>query len=476
MEQNSKLKIIKSIEMKTKLLTTLCAIISLTIYAQKSSSCDAFYFREELNAELVEIGTLSEARSSMSVASSANKLFFAGGTTFYPNNSTRVDIYDIDTQSWTTAELSVGRFDISAISNNNKVFFAGGETGDGTSPVDNVDIYNILTDTWTTDHLSSAGNSIRAATVGNKVLFIGGDGGFVGVYRETRVDIYDQSTGLWSTSSLNEVKRGGHVAVTLGDKVYIAGGESWTSNTAYSWFVSDEIDIYDSATNTWSVNTMYENKISFAGIALNDKIYWAGGRSGSRPYLYSSNVVEIWDPITGTSTIECLRLSENSCFAGQLKDKIVFLTNPSSSISLNFDIYDTTTKTWYYIELPRTIPVTNFITVNNTIYMTGWSGPIDNRVVKLYRLNIEFPLSITEVSQEKVSIYPNPVTDILNIASPAAINNVNIYDLMGREVQNLKLIQTQNNIQLDMRTLPAGIYFVKVSSENMAVTDKVIKK
>ena len=93
--------------------------------------------RPLVNAQLIPIATLSQLRAGMSVASAGNKILFAGGYT--GNNTTgyqrysRVDIFNISTNSWTTAELSqprnamatavLGRQNIFCRGNGGKLFF-----------------------------------------------------------------------------------------------------------------------------------------------------------------------------------------------------------------------------------------------------------------------------------------------------------------------------------------------------------------
>jgi len=88
--------------------------------------------------------------------------FFAGGmpsdlndpANFY--GTTRVDIYDIVTQTWSTAELSTPRSSIAAVACGGKIFFAGGDNGDGAfnTLYSTVDVYHVETNTWTTSSRS----------------------------------------------------------------------------------------------------------------------------------------------------------------------------------------------------------------------------------------------------------------------------------------------------------------------------------
>ncbi|GAA4733473.1 hypothetical protein GCM10023229_09440 [Flavisolibacter ginsenosidimutans] len=309
--------------------------------------------RPLVNAQLIPIGTLSQARGAIAVASAGNKILFAGGVVY--THSSRVDIYDISTNKWSTAELSVARHRIAAVANGNKVFFAGGEISDGTVPTDVVDIYDVSTNTWTVAHLSLGGDDIAAAAVGDNVLFVGGDGGFSGgEARAGRVDIYNLATNTWSTASLSQYKVRGHVAVTANNKVYISGGStSWLNDGPFN-----EIEIYDNATNTWSTATMQEGRYNHAGIVASNKIYWGGGGTCS---------VEIRDVNTGNSTTQYLFRPTGWSKAVFKGNKIVFFGNGTDK----FDIYDITGNTWSIGVLPFALGGIAVISVNNTIYVTG---------------------------------------------------------------------------------------------------------
>ncbi len=340
--------------------------VQITVNAVVSAACDNSN-RPTINAQLIPVGTLSQARAFMAVASAGNKILFAGGED--NTHSSRVDIYDISTNKWSTAELSIARHYIAAVANGNKVFFAGGEISDGTFPTDVVDIYDVSTNTWTVAHLSLGGSHIAAAAVGDKVLFAGGMGGFAsGEARAGRVDIYNLATNTWSTASLSEYKVRGHVAVTANNKVYIAGGTtSWQGN-----IVSNKIEIYDNATNTWSTATMQEARYAPAGIVAGNKIYWGGGGTCS---------VEIRDVNTGNSTTQYLHRSAGSSNAVVKDNKIVFFGTAADKV----DIYDIAGNTWSIGVLPFSIDWLSVISVNNTIYAAGGliNGVYNDKVWKL---------------------------------------------------------------------------------------------
>jgi N-acetylneuraminic acid mutarotase len=339
--------------------------------------------RPHINEQLIPVGsgTLSDARTGgISVASGGNKIFFAGGSAISGGHSSTVDIYDITTQRWTTAKLSENRSKISTITAGNKVFFAGGEIGDGTCPTKTVDIYDLSTSQWSTSSLSIPGSSVVPALVGNKVLFAGGDGGLCGEWaRTTTVDMYDLTTNNWTTASLSTVRRHGHAAVTLNNKVYISGGESWPANTfpGTPWFASNTVDIYDYATNSWSTSTLSEGKYGHGAAALNDKVFWAGGTTGSYPNLTASCNVDIKNVKTGEVSIQ--KLSSPGGGAAVIKNNQVIFYSRGD----RFDLYDVATDKWSIGVLPAGFSGGAIISINSTIYIISYTGS----AVKVWKLD-----------------------------------------------------------------------------------------
>lgn len=83
-------------------------------------------------------------------------------------------------------------------------------------------------------------------------------------------------------------------------------------------------------------------------------------------------------------------------------------------------------------------------------------------------------MATDEMTASEFKIYPNPVKDILNISNEKTIEKVEIFDLTGKN-----LIQKEMNsdkAEINMSSLPAGIYIVKIHSEGKMQTKKVIKK
>jgi hypothetical protein len=71
----------------------------------------------------------------------------------------------------------------------------------------------------------------------------------------------------------------------------------------------------------------------------------------------------------------------------------------------------------------------------------------------------------TIVASQVNSIYPNPVTDKLNITSNDIITSVSIISPAGRVYYAGD--SNSNEVQLDVAALPAGIYFVKINGADV---------
>ncbi|MEN9918762.1 MAG: hypothetical protein RL662_1198 [Bacteroidota bacterium] len=75
-----------------------------------------------------------------------------------------------------------------------------------------------------------------------------------------------------------------------------------------------------------------------------------------------------------------------------------------------------------------------------------------------------------ELETSTVSVYPNPLTDVLNIVGDN-IQKVELYDLTGRLVK-----QVEKANSLSVAELKGGMYIVKVSTASGVTNHKVIKK
>ncbi len=245
-------------------------------------------------------------RYHIAATSAANRAIFAGGYTYtggqlknYASNencSAAVDIYNADTNAWSTATLPGGaRYGIAATAAASMAIFAGGSFIAGRCCLDlnqnvsaAVDIYDSITDTWSQGPPLAGGPRffIGATTIGTKSIFAGGtssvqrvatmDGIYTRSSYSAAVDVYDSDTNSWSVGPpLAGGARTNVAAISIGTKAIFAGGFNGNSATA-------AVDIFDSITNTWSIGpSLAGGARSFIGATVvGDMAIFAGGNSG----------------------------------------------------------------------------------------------------------------------------------------------------------------------------------------------------
>jgi ribosomal protein L11 len=82
------------------------------------------------------------------------------------------------------------------------------------------------------------------------------------------------------------------------------------------------------------------------------------------------------------------------------------------------------------------------------------------------------PLSVSDSNLKDVALYPNPVSDVLNLASSTTIENFEIFNIAGQKITEGELagqfIQVSN--------LNEGLYFLRLSNDFGARTVKFVKR
>src|SRR5690606_38291901 len=78
-----------------------------------------------------------------------------------------------------------------------------------------------------------------------------------------------------------------------------------------------------------------------------------------------------------------------------------------------------------------------------------------------------------------VTLYPNPVTDVLyieNTAGFAVSDSIEVYNVFGQCIMQKNNIADNQIISFDTSSWSSGYYLVKVKSDNKTGTYKVVKK
>eukprot|EP00943_MAST-04B_sp_MAST-4B-sp1_P001913 g1913.t1 len=269
---------------------------------------------------------LSKGRSGLAVASSCiqdvgdtiggcsiKKAIFAGGyytvrqnpnpehSSINPNDidpfyTNIVDVYDVDTNSWTVTNMVEKRGYASAVIFLNKLYIAGGTRGrfEQVEYSNSVEVYDLATNTWEPWVLDN--NPPR-----------------YGISRPPH-ELSNYRANMCVTAARGTVGWG---------KIFFAGGSTggfyqFTNPT----LVDDTVDIYDVLTNTWSVKKLSVPRSHCAAEYMSSGlVYFAGGMAISE----NSNMVDILDLQTGSFDHTILSQPRQGIASSVLKNPVTGL-------------------------------------------------------------------------------------------------------------------------------------------------------
>jgi hypothetical protein len=88
-------------------------------------------------------------------------------------------------------------------------------------------------------------------------------------------------------------------------------------------------------------------------------------------------------------------------------------------------------------------------------------------------ISISFTVGTPEQSQDiDIAIYPNPVTDHMNIVSGVEMTQVEIFNQLGQKVYGEVIKDT--NFNLNTSEFNSGVYYIRITTENGTATEKVM--
>jgi hypothetical protein len=226
------------------------------------------------------------------------------------------------------------------------IFIGGGVNGTATiiELSDRVDIYNVTSGNWTTATLSVPRAGLVATSSGSLVFFAGGGNG--STWYNT-VDIYNVSNGMWSVANLSE-PRWFLAATSVADLVLFGGGTRIiTNSTGQSVSVTlATVDMYNLSTNVWSVTNLSQARDDLIATSICNHIALFAG--GSTAEYNRSNVVDIFDSWSGMWSVTTLSQARSSLAAASI-GTIAFFGGGfiNNNLSSNVvDIYIESNGTW----------------------------------------------------------------------------------------------------------------------------------
>ena len=129
------------------------------------------------------------------------------------------------------------------------------------------------------------------------------------------------------------------------------------------------------------------------------------------------------------------------------------------------------TFTWFYNDVELSYTESQIVPQVNGFYeviVTDEIGCEGSSLMPIYTVNI------SELANSSISVYPNPVQNVLNIAleNVSSISvELQIINTLGAEVlyKKVALNRLDNNIQLQVDDLPKGVYYLKVNQGEYSI-------
>jgi hypothetical protein len=446
------------------IITLLCCAIVLQLYAQQWTTAE-----------------LSQARWHPSMVANGHVLVVGGGCFDYEETfSDRVDIYNALTGIWTQATLSAPRYTAGIAAAGDKVIFGGGvshdpETGDHIF-LNTVDIYDINTQQWTTDTFPAGPRFfIRGIGVGNKAYFMGGRPDIQTL--TSTVQIYDTETSTWSMGTDIPFPSGTASIARFGNKIMLKRGTVW--------------GIYDTEANTWGwENFPSPTPAEQSPVVTPTEIWLIGGYSvgDNAP----SNRILIYNIANGTWSEKTLAVSRMELMAAYIAGKIIVAGGFTFDLSPPFpptdivEIYDTQTGEWNIeftlfekrgvMDYQGTAPV-----IGNQVFFPGGvpTGDGISTRVDIYTNTGTSGTFLPKLPATSFQLSPQPCRDFVNISFDLNIKEaawLTVCDMHGRPVFTQRLPAGDiPDLTLNTSQWLQGGYVIALSSNQGVLAKRLVK-
>ena len=372
---------------------------------------------------------------------------------------------------------------------------------------------------WNTSNVTSMNRMFQAAAsfnqdIGTKVVTVGGQtytawdvsnvNNMKFMFRET--NSFNGPIWNWNTSSVLNMRHMfssassfnhwiGTKSVTVGGQTYNAWDVSSVTNMSAMFSngaptVTQDIGNWDTSSVTNMSYMFFKTPIGYNNSwDISEKVVTVGGQT------YTA-----WD-VSNVQTMDHMFQGYNM-FTSYFNDDISNW-NTSSLVDINAmfhssSAFDQNIGSWDVSNVTNAYQMFNGIALsianydslligwesqnlqNNVVFSGGMSNYcngdsartslINNNGWTIYDGTLDCTASIDDESIMHVSLYPNPVSDVLNIRGNTTELSIVIYDILGKQIMRSRIMNSP-----DISLLDTGEYFVKLSDGKYTTTRKLIK-
>ncbi|WP_290844890.1 CotH kinase family protein [Flavobacterium sp.] len=109
----------------------------------------------------------------------------------------------------------------------------------------------------------------------------------------------------------------------------------------------------------------------------------------------------------------------------------------------------------------------------NGSYLQLTNTSLDNALASSW-IASSSSLGTQDLAATSLVLYPNPVKNTFTVSGSATIDNVEIFDALGRSVKQVPA--ASDNVQIDASSLNQGVYLVRISSAKATKTLTIVKQ
>ncbi len=270
-----------------------------------------------------------------------------------------------------------------------------------------------------------------------------------------------------------------YAAGTMGISLSNNNGSSWTTinngitNPFINSITTDGLNLFAGATlyasagifsgtmfrsidfgNTWTnVSCGYDTVINSVAINV-DKLY-----AGMKKYgvSISSDYGDSWHHSNDIS------IQDNPITDFAFHDSIVFISTEKNGVYMSNDYGNT----W--------ISINNGLVPAKILSLESGSGTLyaGSDKAGVWKCSIYELLDINSYLLDKIKIYPNPVSEILNIETPET-STLEIINIQGQIVSTKTISDKTGSI--DVSELRSGVYTLRIKTDNGIMMKKIIKQ
>ena len=292
--------------------------------------------------------------------------------------------------------------------------------------------------------------------------YVGG-GGVVDNYPRNDLYEYDPEIGKWS--------RKADFPIFVGNEGTMAGFSIKNKGYVVAQFNDNNFLEYSPETNSWKVlkNFPGESKLDFIGFSYENKGYIGCGFGSG-----SGNTNELWefDPISN-------EWNQKSDFPGIPRSKeVIFKIGRYAYVGMglaqsiyrnDFWRYDMKNDTWTQVD---SCGYGAYGAFAMSVSGKGYVGTGISLEKPEFWEYTPLTISIEEIADNKISLYPNPFSDIMYIKNPdQKTYTVNFYNLQGKRIK--AICDSPESIQTS--DLSKGIYLLEIIMDNTRISKTFIK-